>query len=711
METPIKFHRSTLAVVVSALIAGHAVADEDVTQLETMTVLGETYRNTATKTSLEPEETPQAITIITKDEMDLRGVSTVSEALRYSSGVNTELRGGAVTRLDLFNIRGFINYTNFYDGLPLLFNGWNLQPQIDAAAVEQVEVFKGPTSVLYGNIPPGGMVNIIAKTPQSEPANTVSVSTGTNSLKEVNFDTTGQIGDSNVNYRIVGMAKQRDGQAETSEDERYLIAPSFDWQATDNTLVNVNVYYQNDPSAGIYTTVPAAGSVLDNPLGSLSPNTYLGDKNWNTYEREVLMIGYKILHDFNNNWQFLQNARYMTADSYQENTYNSPLAADNRTIGRNAYLTDEDSTSFVIDNQLSGYVAHGNFEHNLLLGLDYQYLDSDVKYKDTLGYSLTQDIFNPNHNQIDRDALKFAYQQALDIKTKQLGVYFQDQLRYNNLVMIAGLRWDKYESDTNTVSDYLGTVTPSKEKLDENNVSFRVGALYELDFGLSPYLTYSESFEPIAGADASGKAFDPSTGHQWELGFKYAPLGGDVSGNLALFHITKKNAILTDPNNPYAPQYQAGEVVSQGAELEAKWQATPQADLTLNYTYINMEIKEDSYYHQEGKTPVWVPEQTASLWANYYYEGTLTGLRTSAGVRYVGKTEMDAQNSDQVPDYTLVDLAASYDLSAASQSLDGASVTLSASNIFDEEYYSCYDKNNCWFGAERSIEAKLEYKF
>ncbi|ENC6724041.1 TonB-dependent siderophore receptor [Vibrio harveyi] len=711
METPIKFHRSTLAVVVSALIAGHAVADEDVTQLETMTVLGETYRNTATKTSLEPEETPQAITIITKDEMDLRGVSTVSEALRYSSGVNTELRGGAVTRLDLFNIRGFINYTNFYDGLPLLFNGWNLQPQIDAAAVEQVEVFKGPTSVLYGNIPPGGMVNIIAKTPQSEPANTVSVSTGTNSLKEVNFDTTGQIGDSNVNYRIVGMAKQRDGQAETSEDERYLIAPSFDWQATDNTLVNVNVYYQNDPSAGIYTTVPAAGSVLDNPLGSLSPDTYLGDKNWNTYEREVLMIGYKILHDFNNNWQFLQNARYMTADSYQENTYNSPLAADNRTIGRNAYLTDEDSTSFVIDNQLSGYVAHGNFEHNLLLGLDYQYLDSDVKYKDTLGYSLTQDIFNPNHNQIDRDALKFAYQQALDIKTKQLGVYFQDQLRYNNLVMIAGLRWDKYESDTNTVSDYLGTVTPSKEKLDENNVSFRVGALYELDFGLSPYLTYSESFEPIAGADASGKAFDPSTGHQWELGFKYAPLGGDVSGNLALFHITKKNAILTDPNNPYAPQYQAGEVLSQGAELEAKWQATPQADLTLNYTYINMEIKEDSYYHQEGKTPVWVPEQTASLWANYYYEGTLTGLRTSAGVRYVGKTEMDAQNSDQVPDYTLVDLAASYDLSAASQSLDGASLTLSASNIFDEEYYSCYDKNNCWFGAERSIEAKLEYKF
>ncbi|HHF2972780.1 MULTISPECIES: TonB-dependent siderophore receptor [Vibrio] len=711
MESPNRFHRSAVAVVVSALIAGHASATESTSQHETITVLGETYRNTATKTVLEPEETPQAITVITKDDMDLRGVNSVSEALRYAPGVNTELRGGAVSRLDLFNIRGFINYTNFYDGLPLLYNGWNLQPQVDSVALEQIEVFKGPTSVLYGNIPPGGMVNIIAKAPQSTPSHSVSISTGTNSLKELTLDTTGQIGDSNVDYRIVGLAKQRDGQADTSEDERYVLAPSFNWQATESTLVNVNVYYQNDPSAGIYTTVPASGSVIDNPLGSMSPSTYLGDEDWNTYEREVLMMGYKVQHDFNNSWQFLQNARYMTADAYQENTYNGALEADNRTVGRNAYLTDEKSKSFVIDNQLSGYVKTGNFEHNLLFGLDYQYLDSDVKYKDTLGYSLTQDIFNPDHNSIDRNALNFQYKQNLDIKTKQIGVYLQDQVRYDQLVMIAGLRWDKYDSNTDGVSDYLGTISNSKEELDDTNVSFRVGGLYELDFGLSPYLTYSESFEPIAGADATGKAFEPSTGHQWELGFKYAPLPSDISGNLAFFHITKKNAILTDPNNPYAPNYQAGEVVSQGIELEAKWQATAQADFTLGYTYTDMEITEDSYYNQEGKTPVWVPEQTASLWANYFFEGNLSGLRTSAGVRYVGEAQIDAQNSEKVPDYTLFDLAASYDFSTVSESMKGASVTLSASNLFDKEYYSCYDKNNCWFGAERSIEAKLEYNF
>ncbi|CAM3005992.1 TonB-dependent siderophore receptor [Vibrio mytili] len=711
MDKQTRLRRSLVAIVVSTMLASHVSASDDITKYDTVTVLGETYRNTATKTALEPYETPQAMTTLTKDEMDLRGVSSVGEALRYAPGVNTELRGGAVSRLDLFNIRGFINYTNFYDGLPLLYNGWNLQPQIDAVALEQIDVFKGPTSVLYGNIPPGGMVNIIAKAPQSESAHSISVATGTNNLKELTFDSTGQLGESKVDYRIVGLAKQRNGQADTSENERYVLAPSLNWQATDDTLINVNLYYQNDPSAGIYTTVPASGSVAKNPLGSMSPNTYLGDENWNTYEREVLMFGYKIQHDFNSNWQFLQNARYMAADAYQENTYSNALNTDNRTVGRNAYLTDETSKSFVIDNQLSGLVTTGRLEHNLLFGLDYQQLDSEVTYKDTLDYSLTQDIFNPDHNSINRETLNFPYQQDLDISTKQIGLYFQDQMRFNKLIMIAGLRWDKYESETDTESDYLGSVSDGKEELDDNNISFRVGGLYELDVGVSPYLTYSESFEPIAGANADGTAFEPSTGHQWEFGLKYVPMTRSLSANLALFHITKKNAILTDPNDPYAPNYQAGEVISKGVELETKWQATPQADVTLGYSYIDMEITKDNYYNQEGKVPVWVPEQSASLWANYFFEGTLNGLRTSAGVRYVGETQLDAQNSDQVPDYTLVDLAASYDFSSSSQSLDGAKVTISASNLFDKEYYSCFDSSNCWFGAERSIEARLEYNF
>ena len=106
-----------------------------------------------------------------------------------------------------------------------------------------------------------------------------------------------------------------------------------------------------------------------NPLGQLGSDTFLGDENWNHYSREVTLLGYKLSHDFNERWQVLQNARYMDASAYQRNTYNAALAADNRTLARNAYLTDEDSRGVVIDNQLAGKVQTGSAQHNLLLHL------------------------------------------------------------------------------------------------------------------------------------------------------------------------------------------------------------------------------------------------------------------------------------------------------------------------------------------------------
>ncbi|EDM64848.1 ferrichrome-iron receptor, partial [Moritella sp. PE36] len=439
---------------------------------EQMTVFGKAYRNTATKTALAPMDTPQAISNVDRETLDLRGVKSVAEALRYVPAVNTELRGGAVSRLDLFNIRGFINYQNFYDGLPLMFNGWNLQPQIDSIALEQVEVFKGPTSVLYGNIPPGGMVNLIAKSPQQEQSTDVTVTAGNFDRKELSIDSTGQIADTNLSYRVVAMARKKDGQADTSEEERYVFAPSLDWQVSDKTLVNFNMYYQNDPSAGIYTSLPGAGSVLANPNGQLDSSTFTGDENWNTYEREVLMLGYKINHEFNADWRFLMNARFMDADAYQENTYGTGLENDMRTLGRRAYLTDETSQSFVIDNQISGRFNTASVEHNVLLGFDYQQLDSRIIYKDASAPSI--DIFNPNHQQIDGSTLNYTYTTDFDLESRQVGIYVQDQLVLGNWVVIAGGRYDQYEQ---TSTDHA-TGADTDAAIDQDNFAFRLGGLY-----------------------------------------------------------------------------------------------------------------------------------------------------------------------------------------------------------------------------------------
>ncbi|MGV3002749.1 TonB-dependent siderophore receptor [Vibrio sp. E150_018] len=720
-NTKSAFHTSKLLTasplalaITSILFASNLMAEEAdaaATEQETITVLGQTYRNTATKTSLEPEETPQAISVINSDDFENRGVSSVQQALRYAPGVNAELKGGSVTMYDNYNIRGFENNQMYYDGLVLQYLvGWNLQPQIDPIALERVEIFKGPSSVLYGAMPPGGMVNLIAKSPQKERSTDVSIATGSRNLVKASIDTTGQFGDSNVYYRLIGSASHRDGQVDYTEEERYVIAPSIDWYVTDNTLVNFNFYYQNDPNMGMNSAMPASGSVWDNPNGNIDKNASMGDKNWSQFEREFWMAGYKIDHSFNENWSFLQNARYMKADLYQENTYHASTGWNSTTgnLDRYIYSTDEESEGFTIDNQLSGRVVTGPVEHNLLFGVDYQHLEGSSNYTSyTYNGSYTAPSFNafaPNNNQIDRSQVAVDGIYIDDVKVDQLGFYFQDQMRIDRVVLMAGGRFDNYKS----TSDYVGTVT----KIDQNNFSYRVGAMYEFDSGWSPYINYATSFEPVAGVDTNGDKFDPSTGQQIEGGVKYLSADYATSMTASLFHIVKSDVVVADPNDPtFQDKIQVGEIRSQGAEFEGRTMLTDNWDVSASYTYTDMEITKDTT-GLEGKTPIYVPEHAATLWTNYYvYNGILGGSRFGAGARYIGERQMDAANTDTVPDYTVVDLSLGYDLAYLTNSLQGAAVNLSVNNLFDEDTFTCYDSANCWYGEERTVEFKFDYKF
>ena len=707
MTTHTRFKYSSLAVALLTAFSAQALAEETVTaadsNVETVTIMGKAYRNTATKSALEPEETPQGITVIDEAQLEQRGVQSLNQALRYAPGVVTENRGGSVAMFDSYSIRGFkTNNVNYYDGLSLQqLNGWNLQPQIDPIAMQQVEIFKGPTSVLYGAMPPGGMVNMIAKAPQTEKSTKVGVATGSRNLQEASIDTTGQFGDSDFSYRLIALARKQDSQVDNAEEERYLIAPSVDWQATDSTLINFNLYYQNDPSMGINSSMP-----LD-VLKASNPSVSMGDKNWSKFEREVLMVGYKINHDFNNNWTFLQNARYTDASLYQENTYH--VSYDSNTpnqLSRYLYSTDESFKGFVIDNQLSGLIKAGSIEHNVLVGIDYQNMDGDVNYS---SYSANGsgfnsfDPLNPNNDLLDRSDVTKTGEYLDDTTSSQLGLYLQDQVRLDALVLIAGARFDHYKSE----SDYYA------HESDHKQFTYRVGGLYELNNGLSPFASYATSFEPAPGVDKSGNEFDPEMAQQAEIGVKY--LSDDMSkeATVSLFHIVKQDMLMTDPTNVYGPRIQVGEVVSQGAELSGRWFATENFDIAAAYTYVDMEITEDTSNGLEGTTPIYVPEHTANLWANYnVFNGMLAGSRFSAGARYVGEMQMDASNTQgKVPAYTVVDLSVGYDLGAASDTLSGATANLAVNNIFNEEYYACYDQSNCWFGAEQSVELSVNYEF
>ena len=233
----------SLCIFSNNSVAAEVAIDDDI---ESIAVYGKSYRSTGTKSSLTPIESPMSFEVYDSKLLELRQVDTVNEALRYVSGITPENRA-TVTIFDQYTIRGFESYRNFYDGLPLQYNlVYNLAPQVDAYATQSVEILKGPASVLYGSAPPGGMVNQTAKTPQALSEHNFRARIGTNNLAELAVDSTGAITDG-VNYRFIALARSRDGQQQTTEEERLTIAPSITFEISEQTSLNLNLYYQDDP--------------------------------------------------------------------------------------------------------------------------------------------------------------------------------------------------------------------------------------------------------------------------------------------------------------------------------------------------------------------------------------------------------------------------------------------------------------------------------
>lgn len=674
--------------------------------LDSLVVYGAGYRTTGTKSDLMPLEAPMSYEVYDNELLTLRQADSVNEALRYVPGITPESRS-TVTIFDQYTIRGFESYRNYYDGLPLQYNGlWNLAPQVDAFATESVEVLKGPTSVLYGSAPPGGMVNQTAKQPRPEQETLIKARVGTNDLRELGLDSTGALNDY-VDYRVIALTRRKDGQMKTTEEERHLFAPSVNLQLSEKTRLNLNLYHQQDPNMVPSTPLPATGTLNRAPYGWLDADAYSGDENWAAFERDITMVGYKLNHEFTDKVSFLQNFRYTDGDAFQRNTYSraGDLQADGRTLNRKAYFTDEEQHGFVIDNQLAFDFNIGETSHKTLFGVEYQKLESNIRYGDTLGNATPSiDLANPDHNQFDPDSLPVDfYTEKHNIDQQQLGLYLQEEMQFGGLTVLGGLRWDRYKSDDDAAFSFAGFPYTGETEISQRETSGRLAAIYTFDNGLAPYLNYSESFEPTSGTDSvTGKPFEPTTAEQVEAGIKYQSPNGNTKLTFAYFDIKKQNVVVNTAD--FLSYTQTGEVQSKGAELSWTQFVTDKLDFTLSLTHLDVSVTDNELNPAlEGKTPVWVAEKQAAIWANYY---ATPKLELSGGVRYVGETQADQLNTDQVPSYTLVDLAGSYRFN------DTYRLGLTVSNLFDEEYVgACFDLNSCWMGAERSVEMTLYANF
>lgn len=735
-----------IAVVVATAVSGmsvYAQAAVEPKQEETITVIAAPAAQesawgpaatiaarqsaTATKTDTPIQKVPQSISVVTAEEMALHQPKSVKEALSYTPGVAVGTRGASNT-YDYLIIRGFAadgqSQNNYLNGLKMQGNFYN-DAVIDPYMLERAEVMRGPVSVLYGKSNPGGLLNMVSKRPTTEPLKEIQFKMGTNGLFQTGFDFSDALDDDGVySYRLTGLARSANAQQNGAEEQRYAIAPSFTWRPDDKTNFTFLSYFQNEPETGYYGWLPKEGTVTPLPNGKRLSTDFNEGANNNTYSRNEKMVGYSFDHQFNDTFTVRQNLRYAQNKVSQNSVYGYGMCSDPLYSGNPAtspcasiapsewghYLTrqyvidNEKLQNFSVDTQLQSKFVTGSVDHTLLTGVDFMRMRNDID--SWFGYAGSvppSDIYNLDRSDFDFDSHpgpSGAYQ-VLN-KQKQTGLYIQDQMQWDKVLVTLGGRYDWAKQDS------LNRVTATQDSRDDKEFTWRGGVNYLFDNGVTPYFSYSESFEPASQTGADGNIFTPSKGKQYEAGVKYVPNDRPIVITGAVYQLTKTNNLMADPAGSFF-SVEGGGIRSRGVEVEAKAALSASINVVGSYTYTDAQYTTDTNY--KGNTPAQVPKHMASLWGDYtFFDGPLSGLTVGTGGRFTGSSYGDPANSFKVGSYTVVDALVRYDL--ARVGMAGSNVALHVNNLFDREYVaSCFNTYGCFWGAERQVVATATFRF
>lgn len=664
----------------------------------------------ATKSDTPIAETPVSISVVTADQITDQDAGSVAEALRYTPGVFSEYRGTSNLH-DETSIRGLGDRAfapKYLDGLTI---GSASMGQLDPYYLERVEVVKGPASLTYGQVVPGGVITQFSKRPTEAGGNEVVLSLGSDDYARVSADLQGDLDEAGrLSYRLVASAWKKTLQDDL-EQNRVLFAPSLTWEASEATKVTLTALYQNEPDAGWRGFLPLSGTLEPTEIGLEIDKDFLSyAPDYDNVERETWALGYEVEHEFENGMTLNHRLRGTSIDATQQGVgLWSHVSDDGSSFPLYVFENSDDVEQLAVDTYLSGEFATGGAEHSWLAGFDYLYSHSDASYARDDGATFTFDFADKDYitsaeaNSVSLDA----YTSATETTLRQTGIYLQDQIEIGNWRVLLGGRYDWTETtidDSYAASWGSGS---SNDSYEAEAFSGRAALAYRFDNGVMPYLSYSTSFEPVTELDDDGDAsFEPTRGKQWETGVKWASSDGNVLLTAALFDIVKDNILETDTVAGVSETKQIGEIRSRGFELEAHAKVNDRLSVMAGYSKADPTYETGEY---EGNQLHVTPLETASLWMKY---ALVDGLDMSLGLRHMGKTWGDQENTIELPDYTLVDLGLSADLGQFSDSYEGLRARINVSNVTDERYVtSCAFGRYCWFGEGRTVTASLSYEW
>lgn len=653
--------------------------------------------STATKLPLTMRETPQAVTVITRQRMDDQAMTSINDVVRAAPGLFLNYSNGPGRQA--YTSRGFNIDNLMYDGIPSGYNGVSVGVQPNLAMFDRVEVVRGATGLVTGAGNPSAAINLVRKRPLAEQKVTLTGAAGSWDDYRGELDASSPLNDSGtLRGRVVTSYRDANSFIDGVEEDHGLFYAVTEADLSDDTTLTLGFSHQKDKTNYFW----GSSMIGENGHHLNLPRSYNPGTDWENKDQETNTVFAELRQQLANDWKLQINGNYAEQNGLFSGSYQSRWAAD-RTLQRTVYQSAHDENQAGLDGFASGPFQAFGRTHELVVGASKRIYDMTTQEYDPFNY-----LFWP----LNAGKPNFIHTTTTREVTTQDGVYMTTRLNLADpLKLILGGRLDWYDYDNRDGDgDYKVT----------RNVTRYAGLIYDLDDHHSVYVSYSDIFTPQTEKDTSGTPLKPIVGKNYEIGIKGEYFDGALNASMAVFRVDQENRAVSVvvPNCPQASCSEAsGEIRSQGIDIELQGALTENWQMGGGYTYARTHTIKDAAapQNENQRFDTDLPEHLFKLTTSYHFQGQLEKLRVGGNVSWQSRMYNDISLADggsyrlEQGGYAITDLMAGY---RVNQNLD---LQLNANNVFDRKYYSSIANSSDYggdiYGTPRNMMLTAKYSF
>lgn len=642
------------------------------------------------KSTVPLAETPQSITVVPRALLEGQQAQSLGDALNNVPGVVSQTFGRR--GWDDLIIRGQVaSDAIFIDGLRTSSSNRVAQ---ELFGVERVEVVKGPASLLYGRVLPGGLVNMVSKRPEKDAFGSADLTVGSFGLRQGSFDLNRPLQSENgkAAFRINGLVMNSDDPTDKVWFKNRYLAPSLSLDFGSRTDFTLLASYQ-ERSYIRQQGLPLSGSVLSNANGRLPLDRFTGEPAQQPYQGYQSRLGYALTHRFDSGWTLNQNVRRQESSLSGQLTAISSLATDGFTLRRSVTDQQFSGQNDAMDTNAQRVFQTAFGTHEITVGLDYSRDEEGTLSRTCTVPNLN--VFNPVYG--GRIVCPTAYRTNSLTTVRALGLYGRDQILLDDRTrVVLGLRRDQTSVAT------LNRLTSSTQRNPADATTGSAALMYEVLPGVRPYVSYATSFFPNTGLDSQNRTFEPESGRQLEGGVKWDLDGGASSVTVAAYDLRRRNVLQTDPANS-AYSIAVGEQRTRGAEIGIASDMRNGLSLFGGYAYTDGKITDAGAADAAtvGQSLNNVPRNSFTLSSRYRFKGDLRGVDLNAAIRGQGKAPAYTY---QLPGYVVADIGVGY-------STARWHAAFNIKNLFNQRYFTGGLAAAVAVGTERMAMLTVGYRY